>query len=123
DGCVIDADDAMAIFWTSKGGNRPTLARHLLAAMFNSCLLTAAPPDILLDALAVLCDPEATKTEISAVLGPIAEFNASGTEQGAEGFDYGPADPAEAKTMALAGTVPDCAVGGNVRTPRGRGGR
>jgi hypothetical protein len=121
DGCAIDADDAMAIFWTSKGGNRPTLAQHLLAGIFNSCLLTTAPGDILLDAAAVLCDPEAASAEIGAVLVPLAEFNASGTEQEAEGFEYGPADPAEANAMAAAGTVPDCAAGKQVRPRGGRG--
>jgi hypothetical protein len=118
DGCLIDANDAMAIFWTAKGDGRPVLTGHLLAAMFNSCLLTTAPPGILLDARAVLCDPDATIDEISAVLEPLADFNESGSEQDAEGFDYGPADPAEAKAMSAAGTVPDCAMGKKLKGPK-----
>jgi hypothetical protein len=116
DGCAVDAEDAMAVFWTSKGSNRPTLAKHILAAMFNNCLLSPAPGTIIDDALAVLCDPEAGSVEIGDVLGPLTEYNESGTEQDVEGFDYGSADPAEAKSMAAMGTVPDCAAGTKIRT-------
>jgi hypothetical protein len=119
DGCAVDPDDAMAIFWTSKGGNRPTLAKHILAAMFNNCLLSPAPGSIIGDALAVLCDPEASSVEIGDVLGPLTEFNESGTDQELEAFDYGSADPAEAKSMAAMGTVPDCAAGKHIRTRTG----
>ncbi|NIM48015.1 MAG: hypothetical protein GTO22_01930, partial [Gemmatimonadales bacterium] len=81
DGCSVTIDDSMAIFWNAKGGNRPTLAMHILAAMFNSCLLSPAPGSIIEDALEVLCNPDATNMQISAVLGPLTEFNESGTEQ------------------------------------------
>jgi hypothetical protein len=122
-GCEMDEDDAMAVFWTAKGGNRPTLAKHILAAMFNDCVLSPAPGTIIADGIAVLCDPEATNQEIGDVLGPLTEFNESGTEQEMEGLDFGPADPAEAKSMAAMGTVPDCASGKQTRSrdTRGRG--
>jgi len=123
DSCEVTADDAMAIFWTAKGGNRPTLGKHVLAAMFNNCLLSPAPGTIIDDALAVLCDPEATSMEIGFVLDPLTDYNESCTDQDTEGFDYGSADPYEAKSMAAMGTVPGCAAGKRTRSvgPRTRG--
>jgi len=90
--------------------------------MFNDCLLSPVPGTIIEDALAVLCDPEATSAEIGDALGPISDYNESGTEQEMEGFDYGNADPYEAKTMASMGMVPDCAEGKKIKdvTPRTR---
>ena len=122
DGCPVTANDAMAIFWTSKGSNRPTLAKHVLAAMFNDCLLSPVPGTLIEDALAVLCDPEASSMEIGEVLGPLTDYNESGTEQEMEGFDYGNADPDEAKGMANMGMVPDCAEGKKIKdvSPRTR---
>jgi hypothetical protein len=69
----------------------------------------------------VLCGPEATSSEIGAVLEPLTDFNESCTEQDVEGFDYGPADPALAKSMAAAGEVPDCAAGKRIRDRGSRG--
>jgi hypothetical protein len=55
------------------------------------------------------------------VLDPLTDFNESCTEQDVEGFDYGPADPALAKSMAAAGEVPDCAAGKRIRDRGSRG--
>jgi hypothetical protein len=110
--CSVDADDAMAIFWKAKGGNRPTLAQHILSAMFNDCLLTSAPGTIIEDALAVLCNPNATSTEIGNAIGPLDAFNNSGDDVPfPPGMNFGSANTAEAKSMAGDGSVPGCAAG------------
>jgi hypothetical protein len=111
DGCDVTADDAMAIFWRARGGNRPALARHTLAAIFNGCLFSGAPADAIEDALAVLCDLSATSAEITAVLGPLEEYNGSGTNQEMVGLDFGRADPQTARDMAAEGIVPECGEG------------
>ena len=56
------------------------------------------------------------------MLCPLSDYNESGTEQEMEGFDYGNADPDEAKGMASMGMVPDCAEGKQIKdvSPRTR---
>ena len=114
DGCEVDANDAMAIFYRTSGGNRPTLAQHILSAMFNQCVFgTPAPSGIIQDGLDVLCDANATPSEISAAIMPLDEFNNSGEEVPAP-VTFGAADTAQAKSMAAAGSVPSCAAGKKV---------
>jgi uncharacterized repeat protein (TIGR01451 family) len=106
--CTANANDAMAVFWTAKGGNRPTLAQHILSAMFNECLLgTAAPPGIIQNGLDVLCNPDATSDEIAAAIAPLDAFNNSGDSLPLS-VSFGPAQTKTAKSMAKAGTVPSC---------------
>jgi uncharacterized repeat protein (TIGR01451 family) len=110
--CSVNANGAMAIFWKAKGGNRPTLAQHILSAMFNDCLLTPAPGTIIEDALAVLCDPNATSTEIGNAIYPLDAFNNSGDDiPFPAGMNFGSANTMLAKSMAASGTVPTCAQG------------
>ncbi len=106
-GCGVTPDDAMAIFWTERG-QRATFAKQILAAMFNDALLKPAPDDIIAEALEVLCDPDSTKDEISAAMGPLVTYNESGSWLPMNGFNFGHADPSEAKEMAANGTVPGC---------------
>jgi hypothetical protein len=112
-GCTVRANDAMAIFWRTSGTNRPTLAQQVLAAMFNQCVLgTPAPAGIIENGMAVLCDPDATSTEIGNVIGPLDDFNNSGDDLPfPAGMNFGNANPKLSRQMAGAGTVPGCAAG------------
>jgi PKD repeat protein len=112
DDCDVTADDAMAIFWLAHG-LRATFAQHLLAALFNDALLRPAPEDITEDAMDVLCNPDATNAQLSAALGPLAAYNQSGSSLSMTGYDFGSADPEEAKAMAADGSVPDCVAVAN----------
>ncbi|NIM05266.1 MAG: hypothetical protein GTO55_04155 [Armatimonadetes bacterium] len=116
DGCEVNAYDAMAIFWRTSGGNRPTLAQHILAAMFNECMFGSSAGSAIEDGLAVLCNPDATSEEIGYAIMPLDEFNNSGTEEPfPDGFVNTNANPRESRNMASDGTVPDCAAGTKVK--------
>jgi uncharacterized repeat protein (TIGR01451 family) len=116
--CSASPDDAMAIFWNTAGTNRPTLAQHILAAMFNQCMFgTIAPDDIIANGMAVLCNPNATSDEISAAIGPLGAFNSSGDTLTPPGWVDVSANPATSRAMANSGTVPDCAAGKRVGRP------
>jgi len=112
--CAVDSNDAMAIFWNIAASNRPTLAQHILAAMFNQCVFGTDPEgDIIAEGIEVLCDEDATAEEIAAAIEPLDEFNNSGTDlmpdPGTIPFPFpGQAAPKKAKQMANNGTVPDC---------------
>ena len=113
DGCSVTANDAMAIFWNIAGSNRPTLAQHILSAMFNQCVLgTVAPDSIIENGMEVLCNPSATSEEIAAAIAPLDAFNNSGDALPfPAGISFGSANPRAAKAMANAGTVPGCVAG------------
>jgi uncharacterized repeat protein (TIGR01451 family) len=117
--CSAGPDDAEAIFWNTAGSNRPTLAQHVLAAMFNECVFgTPAPAGIIANGMAVLCDPDATSDEISAAIGPLGDFNQSGDDcTPPPDWQDVPANPKLARDMANSGTVPDCAAGKRVGRP------
>jgi PKD repeat protein len=112
DDCLVTPDDAMAIFWLAHG-LRVTFAQHLLAAMFNGALLKPVPDGIIENAMNVLCNPEATNAQLSAALAPLAAYNQSGSSLSMIGYDFGSADPAEARAMAADGSVPDCVAVAN----------
>jgi uncharacterized repeat protein (TIGR01451 family) len=116
--CSASPNDAEAIFWNTSGSNRPTLAQHILAAMFNQCMFgTIAPDDIIANGMAVLCNPNATSEQISAAIGPLGDFNQSGDGLTPPGWVDVSASPKTARAMANDGTVPDCAAGKRVGRP------